>query len=103
MPIYEYECQDCGQRHEALQKVSDPPLTECPACGGPLKKLLSAPGLQFKGEGWYVTDYARKSPEKTAPKPSGGEEKTTPAAKAEGGAKKQESTATSGDSASGKS
>ncbi len=61
MPIYEYECQQCRRRLEAMQRISDPPLAECPECGGPLKKLISAPAFQFKGSGWYVTDYARKS------------------------------------------
>lgn len=61
MPIYEYKCQDCDEQLEALQQVSEPPLTTCPECGGPLKKLLSAPAFQFKGSGWYVTDYAGKS------------------------------------------
>lgn len=60
MPLYEYECEACGQRLERIQKFSDPPLTECPACGGHLKKLVSSPAIQFKGSGWYVTDYARK-------------------------------------------
>ena len=62
MPIYEYQCQQCGRRSEALQKMSDPPLTTCEHCGGPLKKLISSPAVQFKGSGWYVTDYARKNP-----------------------------------------
>lgn len=60
MPIYEYQCQRCDRRLETLQRVSEPPLTTCPECGGELKKLFSAPAFQFKGEGWYVTDYARK-------------------------------------------
>lgn len=60
MPIYEYQCKECSRRLEALQRMSEPPLTTCPECGGELKKLLSAPAFQFKGEGWYVTDYARK-------------------------------------------
>ena len=61
MPIYEYECQSCGTRIEALQSFNDPPLETC-ECGdeGKLKKLISAPAFQFKGDGWYVTDYARK-------------------------------------------
>jgi putative FmdB family regulatory protein len=58
MPIYEYRCGACGQDHEVLQKVSEPPLTKCPACGKPkLKKLLSAAGFQLKGSGWYATDF----------------------------------------------
>ena len=60
MPLYEYECPKDGT-FERMQKFSDPPLTTCPTCGGPVEKLLSAPAIQFKGTGWYVTDYARKS------------------------------------------
>lgn len=60
MPIYEYQCASCGEHLEALQQVSEPPLTTCPECSGELKKLLSAPAFQFKGSGWYVTDYAGK-------------------------------------------
>ena len=60
MPLYEYQCQSCGQRTEVLQSFSDAPRTVCEACGGELKKLISAPAVQFKGTGWYVTDYARK-------------------------------------------
>ncbi|MEM7048298.1 MAG: FmdB family zinc ribbon protein [Acidobacteriota bacterium] len=59
MPIYEYQCQQCDRRSEEIQRMSDPPLTECSECGGSLKKLLSSPAFQFKGSGWYVTDYAR--------------------------------------------
>jgi putative FmdB family regulatory protein len=58
MPLYEYECQKCKDRFEVIQKVSDRPLARCKKCGGKLRKLLSAAGLQFKGSGWYVTDYA---------------------------------------------
>ncbi len=62
MPIYEYECKRCNAHSEVMQKVSDKPLTRCRKCGGRLEKLLSAPAIQFKGSGWYVTDYAgRKS------------------------------------------
>ena len=60
MPIYEYQCQSCGNRSEAMQRVSEPPLETCEDCGGDLKKLISAPAFQFKGSGWYVTDYAGK-------------------------------------------
>ena len=59
MPLYEYECLKCGQRFEEIQKFSDAPVTEHPDCGGAVRKLLSAPAIQFKGSGWYVTDYAR--------------------------------------------
>ena len=61
MPLYEYACTQCGQQVEKIQKFSDPPLTKCEKCGGRLKQLLSSPAIQFKGSGWYVTDYARKS------------------------------------------
>lgn len=63
MPIYEYKCGVCAHRFEAIQKFSDPPLDECPKCGGPATKLQSAPAFQFKGTGWYVTDYAKKGQE----------------------------------------
>ena len=60
MPLYEYQCEDCGERFERIRKFSDPPLDEpCPKCGGPIKKLISSPAIQFKGTGWYVTDYAK--------------------------------------------
>lgn len=61
MPLYEYRCTKTGDVFEVIQKFSDDPLQECPDCGAPVEKLLSAPAIQFKGEGWYVTDYARKS------------------------------------------
>ena len=61
MPLYEYQCDACGERFEVIQKFSDPPVETCDACGGPVKKLLSSPAIQFKGSGWYITDYARKS------------------------------------------
>ena len=60
MPIYEYKCQQCGAHFEKRQNVSDAPLTTCEKCHGPLEKQWSLSGFQFKGEGWYVTDYAGK-------------------------------------------
>jgi putative FmdB family regulatory protein len=60
MPLYEYECLKCGKRTERLQRYEDAPLAACPQCGGEVKKLFSAPAVQFKGSGWYVTDYAGK-------------------------------------------
>jgi putative FmdB family regulatory protein len=63
MPLYEYECGACGHRFEKIQKFSDPLVQVCPSCGkGPVNKLLSAPAIQFKGTGWYITDYAGKNP-----------------------------------------
>ncbi|HPW17281.1 MAG TPA: zinc ribbon domain-containing protein [Candidatus Aminicenantes bacterium] len=61
MPIYEYECKTCGERTEVLQKARDKPLDKCPKCGGAVVKRVSSPAIQFKGNGWYITDYAKKS------------------------------------------
>ena len=60
MPIYEYECLQCGKRTEWLQRMSDAPLAACPHCGGEVRKLISAPSFQFKGSGFYKTDYVDK-------------------------------------------
>ena len=60
MPIYEYQCQNCGRHFEKRQSVTEEPLAECEKCGGRLEKQWSLSGFQFKGEGWYVTDYAAK-------------------------------------------
>jgi len=59
MPMYEYRCRNCGERTEVLQHLGEPRLSVCPRCGGVVDKMASAPALQFKGSGWYVTDYAR--------------------------------------------
>ncbi|MBV9495983.1 MAG: hypothetical protein JOZ54_17180 [Acidobacteria bacterium] len=61
MPLYEYQCSQCKERMEILQNISDPPYSHCPKCGGEMKKLLSAPAIQFKGSGFYKTDYASGS------------------------------------------
>jgi putative FmdB family regulatory protein len=61
MPLYEYKCERCGNVFEVIEKFSDPPLQQHEGCGGHVERLLSAPALQFKGSGWYVTDYARGS------------------------------------------
>jgi len=71
VPIYEYECVKCHQTTEALQKFSDPPLTDCPHCNGRLKKLMSLNSFHLKGSGWYVTDYAGKKPSSQGDKSSG--------------------------------
>jgi putative FmdB family regulatory protein len=60
MPLYEYQCKKCKHRFEKIQKFSDKMLTKCPECGGPIEQMVSAPAVQFKGSGWYVTDYAKK-------------------------------------------
>ena len=60
MPLYEYECKKCGHRFEKIQKFSDKMVKKCPECGGQVEQMISAPAVQFKGSGWYVTDYAKK-------------------------------------------
>ncbi len=77
MPIYEYQCKKCKHKFEKIQKFSDPPVKKCPDCGGPVERLLSAPAVQFKGSGWYVTDYARKG----ASGDSGGSESSSDSSK----------------------
>jgi putative FmdB family regulatory protein len=61
MPLYEYQCKKCAHRFEKIQKFSDKLVKKCPECGGPVEQMISAPAVQFKGSGWYVTDYAKKS------------------------------------------
>jgi putative FmdB family regulatory protein len=87
MPIYEYQCKRCQHRFERIQKFSDPHIKKCPKCGGPLEQLLSPPAVQFKGSGWYVTDYAKQGA-----KPSTGESSSAgeSGTKAESGTKKDE-------------
>ena len=75
MPIYEYQCQVCGERHEALQKFSDGPLRKCPACGKlKLKRMVSAAAFHLKGSGWYVTDFRDKGKPKKEEKEATGKE-----------------------------
>ncbi|MBS1817034.1 MAG: zinc ribbon domain-containing protein [Acidobacteria bacterium] len=74
MPLYEYECDSCGHRFEVIQKFSDAPLDTCPKCGKGVHKLMASPAIQFKGSGWYITDYAKKdstSATKAAPAKEG--------------------------------
>ena len=61
MPLYEYQCRKCGHRFEKIQKFSDKLIKKCPECGGKVEQMISAPAVQFKGSGWYVTDYAKSS------------------------------------------
>jgi putative FmdB family regulatory protein len=73
MPLYEYECEACQKRFERIQKYSDPHVDVCPNCGkGPVRKLLSSPAIQFKGSGFYITDYAKKSSSEASSKSSSG-------------------------------
>ena len=83
MPLYEYDCEACGQRFEVIRKFSDPELERCARCGkGPVRRLMSSPAIQFKGSGWYITDYAQKgkSGEQTSSPAAAGDEKAAPAA-----------------------
>ncbi len=82
MPLYEYKCLKCGSVLEVLQKFNEPHLKKCPTCGGLLKKVLSPPTIQFKGSGWYITDYAQnKKPEKESKTEEKPKSKKTDAAK----------------------
>ncbi len=91
MPLYEYECESCGARFEVIQRFSDNPVEACRQCGGPVHKLLSPPAIQFKGTGWYITDYARKNssgPTHTSSSPTSSGStaaKTDPSASSSGG------------------
>lgn len=88
MPLYEYECAKCGSRTEVIQRVGDGSIGPCAECGGEMKRLLSAPAFQFKGSGWYVTDYAKKS--------SGGEAEAKPAKSDGGGGEAKKAASESG-------
>lgn len=80
MPLYEYACRKCGKHTERIEKFDGPALKKCPSCGGAVERLMSAPAIQFKGTGWYVTDYARSSSRGDSQKHDGAE----PPAKADG-------------------
>jgi putative FmdB family regulatory protein len=90
MPIYEYRCKKCHHTFERIQRFSDPHVKKCPECGGAVEQVLSAPAVQFKGSGWYVTDYAKKSsaPSSSSNGDSGSKKETkSDSAKSEGTAK----------------
>lgn len=96
MPIYEYQCSQCKERHEVIQRFSDAPLSHCPSCGGEMKKLPSSPAIQFKGSGFYKTDYASgststKSESKSESKSDSGSESKSDAATATKSETKSES------------
>ncbi len=104
MPLYEYECKKCGHRFEKIQKFSDKMVKKCPECGGQVEQMISAPAVQFKGSGWYVTDYAKKS---SSPGSSGSGEssskdkdKKDEKSKSDSGAKESSSTGNSSKEAS---
>ena len=77
MPLYEYECFVCSHRFERIQKTSAKPVSECPSCGGAVRRLLGVPALQFKGAGWYVTDYGKGTGGRAGEKPATAETSTT--------------------------
>ena len=97
MPIYEYECRKCKAHIEAFQKISDKPLVKCRKCGGRLEKRISAPAIQFKGSGWYVTDYAGKA---TKDSKSESEAKTEKSEKADKKTAKEGSSSTKSEKSS---
>ncbi|MGA1841187.1 MAG: FmdB family zinc ribbon protein [bacterium] len=90
MPIYEYECEDCGFRTEVKQNISDPPLAKCPECSGRLRKLIAPPAIIFKGSGWYVTDHPTKDRKKGIEKEKGASEGKKPEATSKVNNKKEE-------------
>lgn len=83
MPLYEYQCTNCGERVEILQRISEPPYSHCPKCGAEMKKLLSAPAIQFKGSGFYKTDYASKPQTKSETKSESKSDSSTTPTKSE--------------------
>jgi putative FmdB family regulatory protein len=110
MPLYEYQCDECGHTFEKIQKFSDPLEDTCPKCGGPVRKLMSSPAIQFKGSGFYITDYAKKDSASTkfdsgkSERSRSADEKGGDAAKSETkGASEGKSAETKSDTASSKS
>jgi len=104
VPLYEYECTKCHHRFEVIQKLSDAPLTKCPKCKGRLEKLISAPAIQFKGSGWYVTDYGKgqAAGSNTKPqRPSGKDEAPPSTAKTPAKTEEKSKTGSSGSGSSG--
>ena len=87
MPLYEYECKKCHHRFEKIQKFSDRMVKKCPDCGGPVEQMISAPAVQFKGSGWYVTDYAKKSSSQSSSDGSGKDSKKEDQSKSESSSK----------------
>jgi len=104
MPLYEYECKKCGHRFEKIQKFSDKMVKKCPECGGQVEQVISAPAVQFKGSGWYVTDYAKKSssPGSSGSGDSGSKDKKDDKPKSESSSKDGSSKETSSKESSSK-
>lgn len=98
MPIYEYQCEECGATVEAFQKMSDDPLSECEQCGGPLRKLLHPVAIHFKGSGFYTTDYGKGSGRRAGAKEAGSGEGSSSGAESasgDGGGSKPEKSSSS--------
>ena len=95
MPIYEYECKKCKAHIEVFQRVADKEPTKCRKCGGRLEKLVSAPAIQFKGSGWYVTDYAKKATKSDKPESESASDSKKPEKKKETSPEKKTSEKTS--------
>ena len=98
MPTYEYRCRDCGHSFDIVQKMSDDPLTHCPECGGPLRKVFTAPAISFKGSGFYATDHGSKGK-----KPAGTDKKEGSTDTKKSDTAKSEGSSSSGSSSSGSS
>jgi putative FmdB family regulatory protein len=104
MPLYEYQCDSCGARFERIQKFSDPPVETCPTCGGHVHKLVSSPAFQFKGTGWYVTDYGKSgSSSSSASEKAGAANGGAKAEKTESSTKTDSASATKTETAPAKS
>lgn len=106
MPLYEYKCLKCGRHTDKIEKVSGPHLKKCPYCGGKVDSVITAPAIKFKGSGWYVTDYAGKSPEggskESKPVSDGKESGSKDAAAKDGGGKESTTTDSSAKESSSK-
>jgi putative FmdB family regulatory protein len=90
MPLYEYQCKKCGHIFEKILKFSDKPIKKCPECGGAVEQMISAPAVQFKGSGWYVTDYAKKSQSSSSSSDGGKDSKDSKESKDSKDSKKDE-------------
>ena len=96
MPTYEYHCDGCGRDFEVKQRISEAALTTCDACGGPVRRLLSAAPFILKGEGWYVTDYPSASRKKALETEKGGDKTSAPAEKSSASSTEKTSSSTDG-------
>ena len=102
MPLYEYECKKCGHRFEKIQKFSDKMVKTCPKCRGQVEQMITAPAVQFKGSGWYVTDYAKKSSSAGASGSGDSKDKKDDTSKSDGSSKESSSKESSSKESSSK-